>query len=205
VTTTHRRPGGFTLIEILVALLVLAILSVAAYGGLHSLMKARETTRDSQQHFHKLQLAMVTLTRDLEQAVSRPIRHASGDLNPAMLGGDKDVPELAFTHAGLPNPLQKPRSSLQRVAYTIDDDKLVRLYYVVLDRTVEETPKRQVLLPGVKSLHLRFLDQFGKWNSHWPPINSEPHQFDRRDPVAVEVTLDTKRWGTIRRLVEVAP
>jgi len=201
----YRRPRGFTLIEILVALVVLAIMSVAAYGGLHELMNSRATTRDNQKHFHKLQIAMVTLTRDLEQSVSRPIRHASGEFDPAMLGGDKDVPELAFTRAGHPNPLRKPRSSLQRVAYTVDHGKLVRLFYTVLDRTVEETPKRQVLLPGVKSLKLRFLDQFGKWNSHWPPINSEPHQFDRHDPVAVEVTLDTKRWGTIKRLVEVAP
>jgi len=201
----RRRSTGFTLIEILVALVVLAIMSVAAYGGLHALMKAREATRDSQQHFQKLQMAMVIMTRDLEQAVARPIRHASGDLAPAMLGGDKDVPELAFTRAGRPNPLQKPRSSLERVAYGVDGDKLVRFFYSVLDRTVEETPKRQVLLPGVKTMHLRFLDQFGKWHAHWPPINVEAAQYERRDPVAVEVTLQTTRWGKIRRLVEIAP
>lgn len=197
--------GGFTLIEILVALVVLVILSAAAYGGLHAIVQVRERTRISEHHFQRLQLAMVTLTRDLEQAVARPIRHASGEFAPAMLGGDRDVPELSFTRSGRPNPLLLPRSALERVAYAADGGNLVRYFYTVLDRTVEETPVRQTLLPGVTALRVRFLDRFGHWQAHWPPLNAEAHRYDRRDPVAVEVTLQTRRWGKVRRLIEIAP
>ncbi len=199
---THAQ--AFTLIEILVALVVLAIMSVAAYAGLDALIKTREITHRNETHFRQLQLAMVTLTRDLEQAVVRPIRATSGALSPAMLGGDRDVPELTFTRSGRPNPLERPRSSLERVAYTVDHDELVRFFYQVLDRTVEETPSRQVLLSHVSALHVRFLDHSGQWSSHWPPMNAEPQAYERIDPVAVEITLQTQRWGKIRRLIELA-
>lgn len=205
--STRPRFGasGFTLVEILVALVVLAIMAVAAYGGLHAIMQVRERTRTSERQLQQLQLAMVTLTRDLEQAIARPIRHSSGELAPAMLGGNNDVPELAFTRSGRPDPLLLPRSSLERVAYTVANGSLVRYFYPVLDRTVEETPKRQSLLPEVESMQLRFLGQDGTWHLHWPPINAEAHQYDRRDPVAAEITLQTRRWGEIRRLIEIAP
>lgn len=199
------RGAGFTLIEILVALVVLAIMSAAAYGGLHAVMQVRERTRGNERRLQHLQLAIVTLSRDLEQAVARPIRHSSGELAPAMLGGNSDVPELAFTCAGRPDPLLRPRSSLERVAYAVAHGKLVRYHYDVLDRTVEETPARQTLLSGVQSMRLRFLDRAGNWQAHWPPLNAEAHRYDRRDPLAVEVTLQTARWGRIRRLIEVAP
>ena len=200
-----RRHSGFTLIEILVATLVLAIMIVAAYTGLHAVTMVREDTRQEMQHFHHLQLAMVTLDRDLEQAIARPIRHASGDLSPGMLGGDKNVPELIFTRDGQPNPLQLPRSGLQRIAYGIKHDNLVRYFYPVLDRTVEQDPEQQIVLKGVTALHLRFMDQFGKWHDTWPPLNAESGQYDAIDPVAVSVTLDTKRWGKILRVIGIAP
>lgn len=200
-----RRAHGFTLIEILVAVAVLVIMTAAAYGGLNTLMKVREESRDQMQHFKHLQLAMVTLERDVAQAVPRPIRHASGDRAPGMQGSDKDVPVLAFTRGGRPDPLLEPRSGLERVAYDISDDKLVRYFYPVLDRTVEQEPEKQVLLDGVTALHVKFMDAFGQWGGSWPPLNGEPHQYDSMDPVAVSITLDTKRWGEIRRVIGVAP
>lgn len=196
---------GFTLIEILVALVVLAIMAVAAYGGLDSVMATRKQSQAQDKDFAQLQLAMATLTRDLEQASTRPIRYASGDRAPAMQGGARDVPELSFTHAGLPNPLLKPRSDLERVAYEVDKGKLVRLFFPVLDQVLEMTPEQQVLLPGVNSFDVRFLDGSNVWQLNWPPLNVEPQGAERRDPRAIEITLDTKRWGTIKRLIEIAP
>lgn len=200
-----RRHAGFTLIEILVAVVVLAIMAVAAYTGLNAVIDVRRETRMSMQQFKQLQLAMVTLDRDLEQAIARPIRHASGDMAPGMRGGDHDVPELTFTRSGDPNPLQLPRSGLQRVAYGIKNGNLVRYFYPVLDRTVEQDPAQQVILKGVTAMHLEFMDQFGTWRKNWPPLNVQPHQDDAVDPVAVTVTLDTKRWGKITRVVGIAP
>lgn len=201
----RRRERGFTLIEILVAVVVLAVLAVAAYGGLDAIINIRRHTHAEEDQFQSLQLAMATLARDLEQAAPRPIRYGSGDWAQAMEGGDGAVPPLSFTRAGNPNPLLEPRSSLQRVSYEVDNGKLYRLYYPVLDRSLEIQPKRQELLAGVTTLSVRFLDESGEWRKHWPPINGVQGKYLRRDPIAVQVTLDTKRWGLIKRLVEIAP
>lgn len=199
------RERGFTLIEILVAIVVLAIMAVAAYAGLNALIRVREGDKQAMQGFKQLQLAMVTMTRDVEQAVARPIRHASGDMAPGMLGGDNNVPELVFTRTGRPNPLLKPRSGVERIAYGIDGDNLVRYNYPVLDRTIEQAPLRKVLLKHVTSMTVSFMDQYGQVSPTWPPLNAEAHKYDRIDPVAITITLDTKRWGKIKRVIGIAP
>lgn len=201
----RRGQSAFTLIEILVAVVVLAVLAVAAYGGLDAIIRIREQTQVQERQFSRLQLAMLTLTRDIQQAAPRPIRHASGDTAPAMTGGDKNIPPLAFTRAGNPNPLIEPRSGLQRVGYEVVKGKLERVFFAVLDRSIEPEPERQTLLTGVTALSVRFLDDSGQWENTWPPLNAESGQYNRREPAAVEVTLDTKRWGRIRRLIEIAP
>lgn len=200
-----RRARGFTLIEILVAVVVLAIMAVTAYTGLDALIRTREHDQQAMKGFKQLQLAMVTMTRDLEQAVARPIRHASGDVAAGMIGANKNVPELVFTRSGRPNPLQEPRSGVERIAYGIDGGDLVRYSYPILDRTVEPTPERRVLLKHVTSLQVSFMDQFGQVSPTWPPLNTEPHKYDRIDPVAITITVDTKRWGTIKRIIGIAP
>ena len=200
-----RRARGFTLIEILVAVAVLAIMAVAAYAGLNAIIKSRETSRTQMHAFLQLQLAMVTLTRDLEQAVARPVHTSSGEIKPGMLGGDNDVPVLLFTRSGRPNPLDEPRSSLERVGYGIDNGNLVRYSYPVLDRVIVQAPQRKVLLKHVSSLTVSFMDQFAHISSNWPPLNASPHQYDRIDPIAITVTLDTRRWGKIKRIIGIAP
>lgn len=200
-----HRERGFTLIEILVAVVVFAIMSVAAYAGLNALIRTRQDDKQAMQQFRQLQLAMVTMKRDVEQAVARPIRHSSGEMAPGMVGGNHNVPVLVFTRSGRPNPLQKPRSGLERIAYGIDGDNLVRYSYPVLDRTVESTPVRQVLLKHVTNIEVSFMDQYGQVSPDWPPLNAEAHKYDRIDPVAVTITLDTKRWGSIKRVIGIAP
>lgn len=201
----RRKQSGFTLIEILVALVVLAVLAVAAYGGLNSLIKTREINRQHDREFRQLQMAMVTLVRDLRQASARPIRLASGEIEPAMMGGPNDIPALSFTRAGRPNPLLRPRSSLQRVAYTVDNGDLVRLIYPVLDRASPPAPERQVLLHDVRSIGFAFMDEKDQPEDNWPPLNTQPGTYNRRLPIAVKITLDTKHWGVIQRLITVAP
>ncbi|MDN5864280.1 MAG: type II secretion system minor pseudopilin GspJ [Gammaproteobacteria bacterium] len=198
------RSRGFTLIEILVAVTILIILAVAAYGGLNALIKAREITQEHDRHFQQLQLAMATITRDLRQASTRPVRLTSGVLVPAMMGGANNIPALAFTRAGRPNPLLLSRSGLQRVGYTVEDGKLERISFDVLDRAIAPTPQRQTLLDGVQAISLAFMDAQHQSRTHWPPLNSEPGTFLSRNPIAVKITLDTKRWGEINRLVLLA-
>jgi hypothetical protein len=56
----------------------------------------------------------------------------------------------------------------------------------------------------VKTIQFRYLDNNQTWQNQWPPANIGLPESTWIRPAAVEVTVDFKDWGTIRRLIEVA-
>lgn len=198
-TALRREASGFTLLELLIAVAVFAIMAALAYGGLSSVLRAREESTASALRLRALQQTMLLLGRDLDQALPRTIRDEYGDVKPALYGG---TDWIEFTHDGWANPTAATRSELQRVAYTVRDKQLVRDSWQVLDRAPDSKPYEAPLLDKVKSLQLRYLDAAGNWQESWPSQQSDNTSPQQQLPLprAVEVTLELERWGTIRRL-----
>ena len=78
------RNRGFTLLELLVALAIFAVLSALAYGGLKSMLDAKNQVAAEAEKLARLQTALAMIERDLEQATARPIRDQFGERQPAM-------------------------------------------------------------------------------------------------------------------------
>ena len=89
-----------------------------------------------------------------------------------------------------------------RVAYNWEDDKLVRLHWPVMDRTLSTLPVRTELLDGVQNVEVRFLDTAGQWHLEWPPVDMQGPQRLTARPRAVEFAVELKDFGRISRLVE---
>jgi general secretion pathway protein J len=120
------------------------------------------------------------------------------------LRADRRGTELvALTRGGRIIPPGTQQPTLQRIEYELRDEALVRRVWPALERTQSSTPRQRVLLRGVRSVELRFLDDPGEWRTEWPVEANEP-QRSRSRPRAVEITLDTLQFGKIVRLVEVA-
>lgn len=198
-----RRQAGFTLLELLVALSIFALLAAMAYGGLNTVLKTRRATDAQAERLTRLQQTFFWLERDIVQAIDRPVRDEFGDPQPAMIGVTLGDLRLQLTRNGWRNPIGRPRSDLQRVAWGLQDDRLMRYYWSVLDRAQDSKPLATEMLDGVDRLELRFLDQAGKWGEVWPAVNRGVTSSDPL-PRAVEVTLETEREGRITRLFEVA-
>lgn len=194
--------GGFTLLEVLVAVAITALIGVGIWQVMSGVIKARTTVDSVSDRFEKLQRAMLLIERDIVQVVNRPIRGAYGDKQFALtsLG---DTYFIQLTRQGWRNPLDDPRSELQRVAYSLEGQTLHRWQWQVLDRAQDSKPVDQTLLDNVISVKVRFMNQEGNWVDQWPeevPGQAPPKPETASLPSAIELTLDLKRFGRVKRV-----
>ena len=198
---------GFTLLELLVALAVFAIMSVAAYSGLRNVLFTRAAVEQQSQRLAAVQLAVFRLEQDIEQAIPRSIRDEYGEKQAALLGGELSDDRLMLTRAGWDNPLGQPRAQIQRIAYRWEDGRLWRRHWPVLDRGGRIEPREILLLDRVSAFTVRFLDQ-DEWRSDWPPPVAADAETEKQEadpmPRAVEIRLTLEDWGEITRLLPLA-
>lgn len=191
------RQGGFTLLELLVALSIFALMSAMAYGGLQTLLESRTRTEQAAKQFERLQNTMLFLQQDLSQVVDREVRDEMGDSEPAFTGLGTEY-LLQFTRGGAVG--RTGTVSLQRIAYRLEDQKLQRLIWPTLDRTQGSEPFVMELMDELTQVNIRFLDE--EWQADWVVNDGD---VDNVLPRAVELSFSTERWGEIKRVFPVYP
>jgi general secretion pathway protein J len=205
------RNRGFTLLELLVAMFIAAVMFAIGYGAINQAVKNNEALVEQQTRLHEVQTAMRVLEQDIVQLAPRPIRQPVGDgWLPALIGqADPNAqPVLQLTRGGWNNPNGVQRPGLQRVAYFLEKNTLRREYWTVLDPTLQNTTQKRDLLTHVKSVTFRFMDVSRQWQTQWPPtaVAGAMGQESalRMRPIAIEVTVETDDWGKLVRTIEVA-
>jgi general secretion pathway protein J len=200
------RRGGFTLIEVLVAVAIFAILAAFAYGTLGRTLASAEFLNQRTDRLEAVQRTMRFLTHDFQQLAPRPVREQLGDIvSPALVTDVTSEFAVQLTHGGWNNPAGLPRGTLQRVAWRLQEGELIRFHWMVLDRTLDNEPSARVLLDGVESIAFRYLEDNGEWTDQWPPASRAGPLGLHLRPRAVEIVLTTEQEGVITRLLEVAP
>ena len=201
-----RRLAAFTLIELMVAMAIFAVLSALAYGVLNQTLLNAEILSSRMDRLKAIQKTVRTISDDFIQLAPRPVRLDIGEGYSAALTTDlQSVYALELTRGGWSNLIVLPRSTLQRVAYRLEENELIRYHWNMLDRTLSNEPRAVALLDEVESVAFRFLQTNNEWTERWPPANQPgPSGFKQR-PRAVEVVLTLQREGEISRLIEVAP
>lgn len=192
---TRHAHRGFTLIEVLVATAVFAIMSALAWGGLNAVIRTREVLVAEQQDFARTLRAVGMLERDLLGAVARPVRGNYGEPLPALQG---DGDHLELTRLGFASALIDARSNLERVVYEQDGKTLKRGRYAVLDRAAGSLPEFTSVRDRLRRVHFRYMDAQGQWLDAWPRRDDKPETLPR----AVEFRLDIDGVGEISRLIE---
>jgi general secretion pathway protein J len=190
---------GFTLLELLVAVAIFALLGVGSYRLLASTINTRDAAKTHDDALIQLQRTFIVMNRDVAQAIARPIRDEYGD-SVAALVLKNNVLEL--TRAGLPNPLKQVRSDLQRISYQINNkNELVRSAWQQLDRDRGVKPQQTVLLTKIKTINIKAHNQNGGTNNDWPSFQGSPDKKSLTElPRSIEVTVNVEPWGEVTRV-----
>jgi general secretion pathway protein J len=197
------RERGLTLIELAVAVALLALITTMAYRGLDSISRSSERSLAEGERWQAIALFFERFGNDAAQASLRPIRAAAETAKPlpAWWGHPpEDAADQDIAAAGLEFTRKSPAGRDEiRLAYRLRAGRVELLIWPVLDPAPSSVPDVYTLLEGVGSLRFRHLDATGTWQDRWPLAGAK-EALPRA--IAVEITL---RDGTALQRVFALP
>ncbi len=192
---------GFTLLEVMVAIAIFAVIGLGSWQVLERAISSKQVLENRSEQLRQLQRAMWLISRDMQNIVNRPVRNHSGETEPPV---SSLIPGYALTlsRSGWHNPLDEPRSSLQRVAYSLEpndsgNNDLVRYFWAYPDQASGTTPQSQTLLHNVRRLEVNFINSLGEEQFHWPVSQTS---LSDNLPAGISLQLETELFGNIYRL-----
>lgn len=183
---------AFTLIEILIALAVFAILATLSASAIYYAFDTRQRVSAKAEQLLDLQLALGLFEQDTAQTIARTVRSKNMQIIPAFIGKNN---YLEVTRTGYINPdAQQKRSTLQRIAWICKDSSLLRRSWPQLDIVERSNYQEKTILKNLKHCSFAYLDDNLQTLTTWresTPTTGAANQL----PKAVKITIDIKNWG----------
>jgi general secretion pathway protein J len=189
---------GFTLVEVLVALAILATTAVLAYRGTAALVDGEVRLASEATRWRTLDTVFTRLEADLRQAQPRPIRVGAAR-EPAWLAATEahGSSAIVFSRAG-PEFDADPGAAGQRVGYRVREGALEVVYWPGLDRAPETRETAWTLMRGVTRLRIDHLGTDGGWRDTWPRSGEPALPRAVRIRLALDSGEVVERWVALR-------
>lgn len=207
-----KSARGITLIELLIAMAMLAWITVVAQVVIQTAGRSGEVSERTSQQLKDIDRTWILLETDLRNAVGVNLQIPFSEPLPAMRVSETEEYILSFVRAGQSNPLLLPRSEVLRVGYRLEENVLWRDSWIDPYNPIEELARPQQLLDTVESIEVRVLPpaptgrsvDSGPWLDEWPSVG----QGSAILPLAVEVTLtlvNRREDAKLRRVITLVP
>jgi general secretion pathway protein J len=193
-----KKLKGFTLLEILIALTIFAILATITSSSLYYAFNTRNLVNIQANRLNELQLAISIIQQDTLQIVDRAVRGNEMREFPILVG---QAEYMEFTRDGIVNPksLEK-RSTLKRVGLACLDGTLVHRTWESLDPTDRNKYEDRVLISNVDKCTFSYLNQHLQSLPEWRAEAISEEQQSELFPKALQINLTLKDWGPINLL-----
>jgi len=167
----NKAAHGFTLLELLVAMAIFAMIGIMAYGGLAAMIKSSEGSREAREQLAETQRGLRVLDDDLSMVINRPVRDGLGSPHLALMSGRDGTTLLEFTRTARVREGFAP-APFSRIRYRLENETLLRDEWNPPDAAQLEPDQVITLWPNVVQVVFRFLED-GQDNATWPPANAE--------------------------------
>ena len=174
-----RQQRGFTLLELMVAMAIFAMLAVAGWQVFDSVNRARERAQFHADNLAVLQYAYLQLQQDMGQIIPYQAPKTQDartqDISVANSGNESsqdnaiepepfmslDGERVSFVRFADPDPRYQSSTSMQHVEYIFADERLIRRQYTSLATGPDSVSLDSVLLEGVTA---------ARWQAYLPEI-----------------------------------
>jgi general secretion pathway protein J len=187
---------GFTLLEMVVAIGIFAVIAAVVYPAIQQFLNARERLNDKSTVLTSLQNTMLFLENDLRYVLDRQVRDGYGDPEVAF-STDIESDEIIRLTTAYPDIGVYGSSVPKRVAWIYDDTDLLRRTWGVLDRVTDTSESTRLMLENVTDLDIRFATVDGN-GLDW----SKDLEVGQSLPLAIEISFELEDSLTFRRVIE---
>ena len=198
---------GFTLVEVIIALAIFAVLSIIGYKGISSLIQTKERVQIEDAKWQELMVFFDRFELDIKQSINRPIRNRDDDIEPAWLGRPVYAGEygaqLAISRFGDPEQTGFLMDS-RRIAYRLHDGAVELLMWPSLDLAPSAKPEIFKVLTNVSQISFNYLSTDGQWLNVWPePVNYTASAYAQKPPftpAAVQLNITFATGEVVTRI-----
>jgi len=194
---------GFTLIEVIIALAIFSLMSIAAYKGIDGLIRVKERVGAENRQWQQVMLFLDRFELDVKQHVNRPIRNANDILEPAWSAQPIFVYQYGaqlslsrFGDAQQTGYLMDTR----RIGYRLNRGAIELMQWPSLDVTSAQKPEVFEVLQNVSDFKLKYLTKDSRWILSWPEV-TDKNEVDEIFPRAVSLEITMRSGEKIQRLI----
>lgn len=178
-----HQQSGISLLELLLAVAVFALLATAAYTTLNTMVTASAAHEIQSDNLKRVQLSLLRMERELKQVIVQPNAGQT-------FRAEQDW--ISFNY--LAPSINQPTAAIIAGQYRFDEAQQLLVREIRKDQPGAQN-QYQPLFQNTTNARFRYLDRNNQWQNSWQSEGS---------PQAIEIQLQIQGLGQIRRLIELA-